>query len=517
MKDLGLTNYKDKNGDEACKADIVIVKSNMPAKGNYKLFSSEYYAEKYNKDCMHGHGCVLPVNVIGGKQVYLTISNEANNYINNACGIYKEHCISHTGTPNEFYFIFGTGECTDNEFTDVLNALASEWCFRLGQKENGLLSKEELAEMTRIDQKFFANSDYIYSHIFPAIDRDHMKSVSKYLFKNEADVLTEDERLFRELNLYPASPWFIFNNEKERLLLEKIAYEYLLKKGVSVDPGVIDETSNAECVLRIVASDSDAEEIRMTFVSIFGMEIDLKEYYSDSKYYASLNGILKNDERIEKLAEIAKKKRWTFDTTETQWTRDPYTRDKFFRTHNDGKPDEYKRNKAGEKVGFYRCAYCGKLIEKSQVEVDHIVPVNAVRANDSIYRDFLKDLGCESVNDSRNLVAACRECNQKKGASVDLEWIKAGIKLVNNKYIDEDGEEVTQGVFLFAFIILEVALIAITFGIFMLIGKHLSNTLPLKILLFVIDAFMTILIIIGCKECKNEYRKNAKNAQSDQS
>ena len=95
MKDLGLTNYKDKNYDEACKADIVIVKSNMPAKGNYKLFSSEYYAKKYNKDCMHGHGCVLPVNVIGGKQVYLTISNEANNYINNACGIYKEHCISH--------------------------------------------------------------------------------------------------------------------------------------------------------------------------------------------------------------------------------------------------------------------------------------------------------------------------------------------------------------------------------------------------------------------------------------
>ena len=70
---------------------------------------------------------------------------------------------------------------------------------------------------------------------------------------------------------------------------------------------------------------------------------------------------------------------------------------------------------------------------------------------------------------------------------------------------------------MFAFIILEVALIAITFGIFMLIGKHLSNTLPLKIILFVIDAFMTILIIIGCKECKNEYQKNAQNAQSDQS
>ena len=120
MKDLGLTNYTDKNDDEACEADIVIVKSNMPAKGNYKLFSSEYYAKEYNKDW-----CVVPVNVIGGKQVYLTISNEANNYINNACGIYKEHCISHTGTPNEFYFIFGTVECTDNEFTDVLNALAS--------------------------------------------------------------------------------------------------------------------------------------------------------------------------------------------------------------------------------------------------------------------------------------------------------------------------------------------------------------------------------------------------------
>lgn len=506
MKDLGLTNYKDKNHDEACKADIVIVKSNMPAKGNYKLFSSEYYAEKYNKDW-----CVLPVNVIGGKQVYLTISNEVNNYINNACGLYKEHCISHTGTPNEFYFIFGTGECTDNEFTDVLNALASEWCFRLGQKENGLLSKEELAEMTRIDQKFFANSDYIYSHIFPAIDRDHMKSVSNYLFKNEADVLTEDERLFRELNLYPASPWFIFNNEKERLLLEKIAYEYLLKKGISVDPGVIDETrDNAECVLRIVASDSDAEEIRMTFVSIFGMEIDLKEYYSDSKYYASLNGILKNDDRIEKLAEIAKKKRWTFDTTETQWTRDPYTRDKFFRTHNNGEPDEYKRNKAGKKVGFYRCAYCGKLVEKSQVEVDHIVPVNAVRANDSIYRDFLKELGCESVNDSRNLVAACRECNQKKGASVDLEWIKAGTKSVNDQDIEN---QITHGEVLGVLIFLEILCIIVSLFIFVSIKKHLPNALLPGIFIFAIDAFVTYFLILVNK-ADIEERKNMQDDQS---
>ena len=506
MKDLGLTNYKDKNDDEACKADIVIVKSNMPAKGNYKLFSSKYYAEEYNKDW-----CVLPVNVIGGKQVYLTISNEANNYINNACGIYKEHCISHTGTPNEFYFIFGTGECTDNEFTDVLNALASEWCFRLGQKENGLLSKEELAEMTRIDQKFFANSDYIYSHIFPAIDRDHMKSVSNYLFKNEADVLTEDERLFRELNLYPASPWFIFNNEKERLLLEKIAYEYLLKKGISVDPGVIDETrDNAECVLRIVAADSDAEEIRMTFVSIFGMEIDLKEYYSDSKYYASLNGILKNDDRIEKLASIAKKKRWTFDTTETQWTRDPYTRDKFFRTHNNGKPDEYKRNKAGKKVGFYRCAYCGKLVEKSQVEVDHIVPVNAVRANDSIYRDFLKDLGCESVNDSRNLVAACRECNQKKGASVDLKWIKAGTKSVNDQDIDN---QITHGEVLGVLIFLEILCIIVSLFIFVSIKKHLPNALLPGIFIFAIDAFVTYFLILVNK-ADIEERKNMQDDQS---
>lgn len=506
MKDLGLTNYKDKNNDEACKADIVIVKSNMPAKGNYKLFSSEYYAKEYNKDW-----CVLPVNVIGGKQVYLTISNEANDYINNACGVYKEHCISHTGTPNEFYFIFGTGECTDNEFTDVLNALASEWCFRLGQKENELLSKEELAEMTRIDQKFFANSDYIYGHIFPAIDRDHMKSVSKYLFKNEADVLTEDERLFRELNLYPASPWFIFNNEKERLLLEKIAYEYLLKKGVSVDPGVIDETrDNAECVLRIVASDSDAEEIRMTFVSIFGMEIDLKEYFSDSKYYASLNGILKNDDRIEKLAEIAEKKRWTFDTTETQWTRDPYTRDKFFRTHNDGKPDEYGKNKAGKKVGFYRCAYCGKLVEKSQVEVDHIVPVNAVRANDSIYRDFLKDLGCESVNDSRNLVAACRECNQKKGASVDLKWIKAGTKSVN----DQDSEnQITHGEVLGVLVFVEILCIMVSLFIFVSIKKHLPNALLPGIFIFVIDAFVTYFLILVNK-ADIEERENMQDDQS---
>jgi 5-methylcytosine-specific restriction endonuclease McrA len=47
----------------------------------------------------------------------------------------------------------------------------------------------------------------------------------------------------------------------------------------------------------------------------------------------------------------------------------------------------------------FRCAYCGKLDEVSDLQIDHVVPVA---------------LG--GTNDIANLVAACRLCNQGKGA-----------------------------------------------------------------------------------------------------
>ncbi|MEG1840414.1 MAG: HNH endonuclease signature motif containing protein [Raoultibacter sp.] len=73
----------------------------------------------------------------------------------------------------------------------------------------------------------------------------------------------------------------------------------------------------------------------------------------------------------------------------------------------------------------WRCAYCGRRLEKYQVTVDHIIPV--ARAQTSwFYWPFLdKVVGAASVNDPINLVSACRTCNAHKAAKGGL-WVVRG-------------------------------------------------------------------------------------------
>ena len=75
------------------------------------------------------------------------------------------------------------------------------------------------------------------------------------------------------------------------------------------------------------------------------------------------------------------------------------------------------------KHGYYRCVYCGKRLRPEQMEVDHIVPVGAVRHN-ILYRPLVS---AEGVNSFRNLVPSCRKCNNRKGG-------KCGLWLIRGKY-----------------------------------------------------------------------------------
>ena len=78
----------------------------------------------------------------------------------------------------------------------------------------------------------------------------------------------------------------------------------------------------------------------------------------------------------------------------------------YFRTH---KPDP---------GGKYHCVYCGKRLKESQVTVDHVIPVSAVKYDKQLQRR----VGYSGMNSPQNLVSSCFRCNSRKGSSTALIW-----------------------------------------------------------------------------------------------
>lgn len=80
-------------------------------------------------------------------------------------------------------------------------------------------------------------------------------------------------------------------------------------------------------------------------------------------------------------------------------------RQKFIRMHP---PDKH---------GRYRCVYCGRKIRKDEMQVDHVIPVGAMRRH-RLLRTHLRG----GVNDISNLVPSCRKCNLKKASKISLRY-----------------------------------------------------------------------------------------------
>ena len=72
----------------------------------------------------------------------------------------------------------------------------------------------------------------------------------------------------------------------------------------------------------------------------------------------------------------------------------------------------------------YFCAYCGCLIHKNNVTIDHLYPVKCVQRSIKMQKK-LQRKGWDSINDERNLVAACEYCNKKKSSKMG-NWIIKG-------------------------------------------------------------------------------------------
>ncbi len=121
-----------------------------------------------------------------------------------------------------------------------------------------------------------------------------------------------------------------------------------------------------------------------------------------------------DDSRQRELLRFCNKRKLRIDQEDSRYTRSSNYRDEFFKA-NKG----YKHN--GKK---YHCAYCGKILTKKQLQVDHVIAVDAVKKH-LIPRLIIKLSGIKNVNDPKNLVASCPSCNNRKSNKQGL-WVLRG-------------------------------------------------------------------------------------------
>ena len=128
--------------------------------------------------------------------------------------------------------------------------------------------------------------------------------------------------------------------------------------------------------------------------------------------FGNYAGTVSSKRKLLKLRAYCERKRLYFRIDNSYGSRGGSYRAIFFRTH---------RPAIGNR---YFCAYCGKLLTEKNVTVDHLYPVGTAYKDPDMQKR-LKKLHLSGINDPKNLVAACRTCNQKKGKKMG-EWITKG-------------------------------------------------------------------------------------------
>lgn len=130
--------------------------------------------------------------------------------------------------------------------------------------------------------------------------------------------------------------------------------------------------------------------------------------------------------------EDIKKMGFTYDTDCQNWKKEIYSDTElkkidsfcgkrglafispFTKRSNNYRDKFFNANPPINKHGKYRCVYCGRKLKRDKVSVDHIVSVYRSQVSQKS-RNKLKKMNCESVNDVKNLVPACKHCNSSKG------------------------------------------------------------------------------------------------------
>lgn len=161
-------------------------------------------------------------------------------------------------------------------------------------------------------------------------------------------------------------------------------------------------------------------EIRNGKQKTYNCRFELKQYglafNKTGKYTGFWKGNVEDD-KLEQLKEYCLKKKILLRVIDERYTRSSDYRDTFF-DNNHGFFDNDK---------YYHCSYCGKIIKKENVSVDHLFPIHKVRNGNytKFYRNLLSHFKINNINDKRNLIASCERCNKRKGKKGGL-WIIRG-------------------------------------------------------------------------------------------
>lgn len=75
---------------------------------------------------------------------------------------------------------------------------------------------------------------------------------------------------------------------------------------------------------------------------------------------------------------------------------------------------------------YYICAYCGRLLKKKDVTVDHIISIRKAQKS-KVLQFVLRLIKINDINDEKNLTASCAMCNRKKGQKLNLYYVLRGI------------------------------------------------------------------------------------------
>ncbi len=131
-------------------------------------------------------------------------------------------------------------------------------------------------------------------------------------------------------------------------------------------------------------------------------------------------GYIPNERVVRKLKYYCQSRKLKFKINNSLGTRSGDYRRIFF---------IYNKPAIGNK---YICAYCGRVLSKEKVTVDHLYPIG--KASKSLkYQKKLNRRGVKNINEPRNLVPACKRCNMRKGAKTGI-WILRG-KIGRYKYV----------------------------------------------------------------------------------
>ena len=98
-----------------------------------------------------------------------------------------------------------------------------------------------------------------------------------------------------------------------------------------------------------------------------------------------------------------------------------------------GRSDTYRSEYIKTHPGFnglYMCRYCGRIMKRSEMQVDHVIAINYVNKS-NFFRRFFKDKKAlnEKLNSPKNLVPACPRCNARKSDNGGVWIIKGKIGL----------------------------------------------------------------------------------------